>query len=185
MRHYLQAEVPLWQNTYLITDSYNVARRLYVQANGGLIGTELFSISTGGDAVKKGYISMEGLFSSRDLCKSKNGVHHWMFRWIHLCIIFPHLHPLQGPLKGMQSEVLLCFFSALFSFPDLCSSYALYVHGTFPCQWHKLIYAACPPATDLIQHKGTCINFTSSCGAKYTQTYNLKMSYLAICCFSG
>ncbi len=127
MQHYLKAEVLLCQNTYLITEPCNVARRLYVQENGGLIGTELFSISTGGDAVKKGYISMEGLFSSRDLCKSKNGVHHWTFRWIHLCIIFPHLHPLQGSLKGMQSEVLLCFFcSLLFSRPllRLCKVYA-------------------------------------------------------------
>lgn len=66
--------------TYLIRKSSNVARRLYVQASVRLIGSELFSISNGGDAVKKCYISMEGLFSCRDLCKHKNGLHHWKFR---------------------------------------------------------------------------------------------------------
>lgn len=66
-----QQQCSLWQNIYLITKSSSVSRRISVQANCRLIDTELFSISTWGDAVKKGYISMEGLLSSQDLCKSK------------------------------------------------------------------------------------------------------------------
>lgn len=92
--------------------SSNVARRLNVQTNGRLIVTELFSISTGGEAVKKSYISVEGLFSSRDLCKRTNGLHHWNFRWIRLCI-FPHLHPLQCSYRGVQSEVPLLLLLSL------------------------------------------------------------------------
>lgn len=48
-----------------------VSRNILVQVNGRLIGSELFNISTWGGAVKKGYISGQGLLSSRDLCKSK------------------------------------------------------------------------------------------------------------------
>lgn len=94
--------------------NHNVARRLYAQTNGRLIGTELFSIGTGDDAVKKSYIS---LFSSRDLCeRKKTGPRHWKFRCIHLCIIFPHLHPLQCALKGMETGMLLCFLCSLLLF---------------------------------------------------------------------
>lgn len=110
----LQKQCSLWHSTYLITKSSNVARRLYVQANGRLIGPELFSISTGGDAVKKSYISMEGLFSSWDLCKRKNGLHHWKFRWIHLCIIST---PSSSAVLIEGHAVRSAFVFSMLSFP--------------------------------------------------------------------
>lgn len=48
-----------------------VSWSILVQVNGRLIGSELFNISTWGDAIKKGCISAQGLLSSRDLCESK------------------------------------------------------------------------------------------------------------------
>lgn len=145
--------------------SSNVARRLYVQPNVRLIGIELFSISTGGGAVKKSYISMEDNFLPETFatiktgCITKNSGGSIYVQEIHFLTLI-----LRGTHLKARSQECLCVFSTLFSFPDRCSDYTvLYMHRTFPFQWHKLIYAACPPAKDLIQYKGTCIYFTSCC----------------------
>lgn len=69
---------------------------------------------------------MEGLFSSWDLCKRTNGLHHWNFRWIRLCI-FPHLHPLQCSYRGVQSEVPLSL-SLFFCKPLLKLYCTVWIH---------------------------------------------------------
>lgn len=50
-----------------MTKPSNVARRLNVQTNGRLIVPELFSISTGGEAVKKSYQCGRSIFFPRPL----------------------------------------------------------------------------------------------------------------------
>lgn len=67
----LQPKRCIQQNSHLIKKRKVSSLSILVQVNGRLIGSELFNISTSGGAVKKGYISAQGLYSSRDLCKSK------------------------------------------------------------------------------------------------------------------
>lgn len=59
-------------------------------------------------------------------------------------------------------------------FCDRSSSYVLHAHGTLSCWWQILIYSICPPATDLMQHKGTCIYLTSSCGGQMARDVSFR-----------
>lgn len=150
----------LWHITLLIRKSRNVARRLYVQTNGRLIGSELFSISTRGDAVKKHYISVEGLFSSWDLCKHKNGLHSEVQ-------VNPFMYNISSPSPlavvirghGDRSASVFHPLSSLFQTTAQALLYLHFMNGSFPFQRRKLISTARPSATDLPQHKGICIYF--------------------------
>lgn len=122
-----------------------------------LIGAELFSISTGSDAVNKSYTSAEGLSPPRDLCKHKNELHHC---WIHLCIFSPP-SSLAVLIEGHCNQKLFCLFSALSSpLPDHCLSYTEH-KKPFLFRWHKWNYTTCnrPPT---VQGRG--LYFTSSRG---------------------
>lgn len=55
-----------------------------------------------------------------------------------------------------------------------CDCSLRYAHGTFSCWWQILIYSICPPATHLMQHKGTCIYFTSSCGGQMARDVSFR-----------
>lgn len=85
--------------------------------------------------------------------------------------------------RAVRNAPVFSLLSPLFQ--TAAQAAVVYAHGTFPFRWHKLIYTACPPATGLIQHKGTGIYFASPCRAEYTETYNLELSSLAICCVPG
>lgn len=121
------AAFPVTRNTHVITKSSNVARRLCIQANGRLIGTPLFTISTWGDAVKTGYISVgkRPSFFQGPFAGGKNGQRHRKFRRIHLCITSPHLRPFFRKCS--------CVFPALLPrFPDRCSSCVPYAQRNLP-----------------------------------------------------
>lgn len=132
------------------------SRSILVQVNGRLIGSELFNISTLGGAVKKGYISAQGLYSPRDLCKSK---------WA--ASVKVHAPPFMRSTSSPSS--FLCSCSPRPCGP-LKSSWLEAKSSESPLCWRLQINLQCLrtcKACRAARH-GVCIHFASSCRG---QTY--------------